>query len=181
MKLKLVLSSVLLFAMGCHGGDAGWGGRHDQLSDSVVRVLTIYKLIPWVSFDEAGDRDPEGVNITVYLIDGPSHKGVFGNGNLIVDMYAQEPAADGRTTRTLIKKWSFGPHDAPRSRRPTMLGWGYGLRLDWRPTEVMGKRIELIVSFERSDGRVVRSTTKHLRVPRSIHDRDESVATSYSQ
>ena len=178
-KRSLAVILLPLCLAGCHEGTRGWGAsKDDQLSDSVVRMLTIYRAKPWLSFDEAGDLDPEGISISLYLIDGRTHKGVFGDGNLLVDLYTLDPRPDGGTDRVLGKHWTFGPHDAPRGRQPTMLGWGYGLRLDWRPGDYLGKSIEVAIAYERTDGRIVRSTTKRLRVPRSVRDRRVPIAAS---
>jgi len=179
MKRSLPLILLPLYLAGCLGGAPGWeASQTARLSDTVVDVLPIYGAKPWISFDEAGDRDPEGFKISLYLIDGETKQGAFGDGNVVVEMYTVDPRPDGRIERTLAKSWRFGPHDAPRGRKPTALGWGYLLHLDWRPGDYAGRVIEVAVVYERTDGRVVRSVTKQLRVPRSSRDRRIPLAAS---
>lgn len=179
MKRSLSVILLPLCLTGCLEGAPGWGAaKTEPLSDTVVRVLPIYGSKPWLSFDEAGDLDPEGIKVDVYLIDRRTGHGEFGHGDILVDMYTLEPRPDGSTERMLAKQWRFGPDTPFRSRRPTRLGWGYQLHLDWRPGDYLGKSIEVAVAYERSDGRIVRSKTKRLRVPRSSRDRSAPIAAS---
>ena len=180
VKRSLPVVVLSLCLAGCAGGTSAWNSsKTERLSDTVVDVLPVYgSNKPWISFDEAGDRDPEGFKISLYLIDGETKQGAFGDGNVVVEMYTVDPRPDGRIERTLAKSWRFGPHDAPRGRKPTALGWGYLLHLDWRPGDYAGRVIEVAVVYERTDGRVVRSVTKQLRVPRSSRDRRIPLAAS---
>ena len=48
-----------------------------------------------------------------------------------------------------------------------LMGWGYQLRVRWKDLDLSGKRIVLVIEYERSDGRKVVGDRISRRVPLS--------------
>ena len=79
----------------------------------IVAVLKFYSQAPWLSFDEAGDPNPEGFKVNLYLISSHTRKGAFGFGDIVVSMYAHEPPPASRDNQPqppeLVKQWVLDP------------------------------------------------------------------------
>jgi hypothetical protein len=140
-------------------------GSKEALTGEVAKVICLYEVSAFQSFDEAGDPDPEGFRVTVVLASRRSQKGVAEDGVIKTRMYRVDPTGPDKTTRTLVREWDVdtaGLH----TYRSGVLGEGYKLSFEWAKEDaVLGKEIEIVVSFEGRDGRVIRSQTKALRVP----------------
>jgi hypothetical protein len=135
---------------------------------NIIRVSKFFSADPWLSFASDGSGKVDGVRITVYL-EGPSApKGVFGDGTMVVEMYRLDTDKHGRETATSVYKCELPPEQAYpwRAKKPTGMGWGYGLRLQW-PAEldVQGKQVAFVVRYLRTDGRVVSSSRQVVKVP----------------
>ena len=164
-----VLVIAVLVAAGCqttgsNGSDrrARRGGKQSRIR----RVICLFDQKPWINADAAGDRDPEGIRMRVFLDDGMG-KGVLRDGTFHVKMYQVTRVAGESSQRTLASDWNYPP-----SRFPTVaariLGAGYHLHLRWADKEIAGCEIELITQFEDANGNKIRSATKRFRVPKYV-------------
>lgn len=142
----------------------------------ITRVFLIYPTVPWLVFDDQGGGLVDGFTCSVYLISpvydpvsgGTLEKGVFGTGTIVAEMYRLGTDAAGREASALVQTWELPPDEAMRfrGRSPKLLGWGYGLRLQWdKDVEVAGEDVAIVVKYVRDDGRVVPTRRKQLHVP----------------
>lgn len=133
---------------------------------NIIGIRKIISQEPWLSFNREGLRQAEGFKATVYLESGKTGRGAFGDGTIRVSMYVVDRGADGETLQ-LAARWELDPEQSIpwRARRPTQLGWGYGLRLPWGEANVNGREIELVFQYLRRDGVVLSSEPMRLRVP----------------
>ena len=158
----------LLLADGCVQPQPGSAER--PLESDIVEVKKFYSAFPWLSFDEEGDPNPEGFKMTVYLISSETGRGAFGDGDIIVSLYSYPPYQAGRRdgpNPTLEKEWVLDPEAAMPFRAKTrkLMGYGYGLRLNWGDIDVLGKTISIRIAFQRRDGRLIKSQPQSFRVP----------------
>lgn len=157
----------------------GWGGaaeRSDRapVKSNIVQVVKYFHANPWLSFSVDGSGQVDGVRFALYLVcpttegNVVKYKGAFGDGVIIVDMYRLERDPGAREKAVLVHKWEMPPEEAYvwRAKKETMLGWGYGLRLQWNEgLDVEGKQVAFVIKYIRRDGRVVSSSRQVLRVP----------------
>lgn len=142
----------------------------------IVRVFLIYPTVPWLVFDNQGGGMVDGFTCSVYLI-SPVYdpvrgkileKGVFGTGTIVVEIYRLSKDGAGQEISALVQTWELPPDEAMkfRGRNPKLLGWGYGLRLQWdKDVKVAGEDVAIVVKYVRDDGRVVPTRRKQLHVP----------------
>ncbi len=130
----------------------------------IRQVVCLFDQRPWLSLDAAGDRDPEGLQFRVFLVDDAT-RGVLHDGTLHVEMYRLVRGDDGKVERKLSADWHY-PSSELTTVRSSMLGDGYNLKLRWAEKDVAGTEVEILASFETPDGKSVRSGTKRLRVPK---------------
>jgi hypothetical protein len=160
--------AILAATTGCQGPTAS-GGRTD-----IVRVSTFYNTrAPFLSFQNPPDVVPQGLKFSVFLSAQHSEKGVFGDGEFVIDLYKVERDQSGEPRRQHAKKWTFNTEQAApyRSIRRTEYGWGYGFRLNWGDIDVLGKEIMVTVSFHRKDGATVHGRAFYLKVPKRFGSR----------
>jgi len=134
----------------------------------IVRVATFFNSQRiWLNFDAPPTREPQGLKFSVFLTASDRELGVFGDGTIHVDLFQTQGTPDSAANRVHLKRWSFNAEQARpfRAKKPTRYGWGYGLRLPWGDLDVRGKEIQIIVSFERRDGRVISGLPQYLKVP----------------
>ena len=138
----------------------------------IVQVKKFFPGNPWLSFDEAGDPNPEGFKVNVYLVCAANGRGVFGDGNIIVTMYSLPPRSNESNPQSadskLEKQWVLTPEDCMpyRATRKGVMGFGYGLRLGWGDdVDVLGKTIVVTIAFERRDGTIIKSQPQTFKVP----------------
>ncbi len=151
----------------------------DVPQSNIVQVTKFFEEFPWLSFSggEAGNID--GFKCALYLSTPTSKgKGVFGSGSLVVEMYRLD-----RTERAevpaLVQTWELPPDQLYlfQSRRPTMMGWGYGLRLRWADdVDVRGKKIAILFKYVREDGRIVHAQRQVLTVPLYSDNRGPTIS-----
>jgi len=134
---------------------------------NVVNVVAIYNSIsPWLY-----DRDHakvQGIYVSGLYLLGPKGYGVFGDGVIRPRLYVLERRPDGRKEPKLTKEWSFTVEEAIpwRGKQKRTPGWGYGLPLEFDDIDLAGREIQMIVAFERTDGRIVRSSKQTFIVPK---------------
>ena len=140
--------------------------RFARTSENVIQIHKFFATEPWLRFRRDAELDGIKVN-ALYLVDGRTGKGAFGEGTIVVNLYRIDREPSGDDVATMVYEWSYDTEQAMpfRSTKRSMLGWGYQLRLHWGELELAGKQIELEILFERSDGRVVGSPTTRFRVP----------------
>lgn len=139
--------------------------RANRPEMQVRRVVQVFDQRPWLNLDAAGDRNFEGIAYRVFLDDGRG-RGALREGTLHVEMYRIRKSSDGTIQRELVSDWHYPTGDVPRIAEPGMLGPGYFLHLRWARKDIMGSEIEVVTMFEDQEGRIIRSGTKRLRVPK---------------
>lgn len=138
------------------------------LDPDIVKVYTYSSNNPFMSFDEAGDRNPEGMKIAYYAVSArPPNKGAYADGLIRIKMYAVEEQEDGPPQGRLVKVWEYTPDEAWgwRSAKESVMGWGYQFFLNWGDADVYGKEIRLVPEFVRLDGKLVRGSPRSFKVP----------------
>jgi hypothetical protein len=144
---------------------------HAPGDPDIVAVKKFYAMVPWLSFDDAGDPNPEGFKVTVYLISSKTDKGAFGEGDILVSLYEYDserpPRGEKSRPPQMIHQWALTPDDAMpfRAKNPTVMGYGYQLRLTWGELDLLGKTISINIDFRRPDGRIIRGQPQTFQVP----------------
>jgi hypothetical protein len=173
---RIAIISTAFLATGC-ASNMGWQPEQRESAikmpgpepvSNIVSVNKFFSAVPWLIFDDPSNGRIDGFKCTVYLEGHDSPKGVFGSGTIVVTMYRLESDPLGRETPTQVHEWELPPEKAfPwRAKKPTMIGWGYGLRLHWdKELDLMGKRVAILIKYIRDDGRVISSSRTVLRVP----------------
>ena len=172
---RVCLPVLLLGAMTIVGGctDAHRSSRglqQPRTHRDIVAVNTFYTTKPWLNFEVPPTNIPGGFKFALYTTGANSTRGVFGDGTIHIDMYRVETKAGVETKRVRVRRWSFDTEQAYpyRAKHPVRFGRGYGFRLDWRDSDVLGKEIMIVASFERLDGRIIYSQPKYLKVPEKV-------------
>ncbi len=153
---------------GCHsiGGRASSDRARKRSSEPPIRhVIQVFDQRPWLNLDTAGDRDYEGIAFRVFLDPG-SGRGALRDGTFHVEMYRIRKDPSGKSARELASDWHYSTRDVPTIAQPGMLGQGYFLHLRWATKQIAGHEVEVVTRFEDTEGRVARSGTKRLRVPK---------------
>lgn len=142
--------------------------------DNIVRIFTIWGNVPWIT---DGDRFAIGVKARVYFVDSETERGAFVTGRIGAALYTVTPTPSGRSQRVLVHEWKLDRDQAAgyRIRRKAVTGYSYGLVLLWpEEVEVIGRQIEVVFTYERSDGTLIRSSRKRIRVPTPVGYRPTS-------
>jgi hypothetical protein len=177
--LMMVSAGGLLLCGGCDpaasGGTATRPG--DALSPEqiarqgteshIIGVIAYYPSYTHWIWTEERDR-VSGLKVGALYLEGPGGKGVFGDGVIRPKLYVrQKQTGDSTQEWQLVKEWSFDALAAfpLRTKKPTVQGDGYMLPLSWNDLNLGGHEIRLVITYERSDGHVVRSRPKYWRVP----------------
>ncbi len=162
---------VIAVALSGLGGCALPPKQATPVSDSseVARVVCFFDLNPFLSFDEEGDPNPEGFRTTVVLASRKTGKGIAADGVVRAKMYRVDRVTPDKTARTLLREWAVDTAGLTTFKSGA-LGEGYKLEFQWaKEDDVLGHEVEIVVSFEGRDGRVIRSQTKAQRVPPPAH------------
>ncbi|MGQ9652250.1 MAG: hypothetical protein ACUVXJ_19320 [Phycisphaerae bacterium] len=175
---RFVLAAAgALLAAGCvqpQEETIGPGGTHVQevarmpTEPSVVSVVAFYKsTAPWLW--NVDRTRVSGIYVSALYLLGPKGLGVFGDGIIRPRMFVVETGKDGKRQARLVKEWAFNVEEAVpfRAKEKKTLGWGYGLPLPFGDLDVSGSEIQMVICFERSDGRLVTSSKQTFLVPRS--------------
>lgn len=164
----------LLVLTSCNDPNTQWGAASSKSTpdpapqSNVVRVTKFFSQNPWLSFTSDGSAKVDGVGFAVYLEGTEGPRGVFGTGTIVVTMYRLDFDPLGREMATPVHEWVLPPDKAYpwRAKRPSALGWGYGLRLQWPDSvKVGGKQVAFIVKYVREDGREISSSRQVIKVP----------------
>jgi len=170
----------ILIVAGCNTPPHVQQTMSAPLYDDVMAIMSTYRPNPWISFDTADPSRVNGMAINTYLISASSQKGVFGAGNIRVVLYADE--GQGPTSRpgevarpnvlgTQLFEWILPPDKAMpyrvmrRAERTYVMGDGYQLRLSWGEQDFRGRKVGVVVEYQRTDGRIVRRRPFWLQVP----------------
>jgi hypothetical protein len=136
-----------------------------MLRDDIVAIRQFYSTEPWM-------RDAEGrytgVFVRVYLLSAQTEKGAFVPGTVKAAMYALTPRSDGTYGRELVHEWSFNQQQAAgyRLRKPSVMGDSYGFWLRWpAELELMGREVQVMLSYQKKDGEVIARRGSRFRVP----------------
>lgn len=169
--LPVLFLGAMTIVSGCTGGlHSSRGFQQPRVHRDIVSVNTFYIAKPWLNFDVPPTNIPGGLKFALYTTGANSARGVFGDGTIHIDMYRVETEAGIETKRSHVRRWSFNTEQAYpyRAKREVRFGRGYGFRLDWRDSDVLGKEIMIVASFERLDGRIIYSQPKYLKVPEKV-------------
>ncbi len=173
-----MLGLVPLVLAGCSELESKQEVQHDAqvrralsepLDPDIVQLVTFYSNNPFMSFDDAGDPNPEGLKVeALYAISGKTKKGAYGDGLTRFKMYVIHRSPKEQPWGELLKTWEFTPEQAVGwrvTRKVPHLGWPYQFHLNWGEADVAGQEIRIVPEFVRRDGQIVRGTAKDLRVP----------------
>jgi hypothetical protein len=173
--LLAVLAAGMLIA-GCQQPVGPTGKAAEGPADEVARMATDPNVVnviamynstePWV-WNEDRSR-VRGVYIAGLYLLGPKGFGVFGDGTIRPKVYVLEKAANGKKQPKLVKEWALSVEQSVplRGKQRRTFGWGYGLPLDFGDLDLTGREIQILIFFERSDGRMVTSGKATFVVPR---------------
>jgi hypothetical protein len=142
------------------------------MESDVFQIIKFFPAQMWQR-RRLEDVNPNGFVVTVYLISGKTQKGAFGDGTIRIDLHAAEYDDKGLKRYVPVHAWELDPDQALpyRVKREAVPGWGYMLHLFWPDdVDVLGKEVSITLSYERSDGGIIRSRPHHNRVP--IYDMD---------
>lgn len=135
---------------------------------NIVRVNKFFHANPWLTFNNDGSDRVDGIRFSVYL-EGPHRSGgVFGSGTMVVSMYRLDVDQTGRERPTKVHEWELPSEQAYpwRAKKKSLLGWGYGLRLQWDDKlRLEGRQVAMVIKYVREDGQVISSTRQVLKVP----------------
>lgn len=151
----------------------------EGVESNIIGVHKFFEDNPWLLFEEGVD----GVKITVYLEGAGKGKGVFGSGTILVTMYTVSRDIQNREVLKPIHDWELDAEKSFvwRALQESVMGWGYGLRLQW-PSEldVRGREVAFGVKYVREDGRVLASRPHTFKVPNigSPRIQDDKVSVS---
>lgn len=133
--------------------------------DDIVRIHSMWGDYPWLTDSE---QRPLGLKARVYFVDVETELGSFVTGTIGAEMYLLTRTREGRRHRELLHEWRFDTDQAMgyRIRRKAVTGYSYGLVLPWpEHLDVVGRQIDMVFRYDRSDGRVIKSSPKRFRVP----------------
>lgn len=174
--LALAAAGVLL-AAGCVQPEQGLGGPDGAIVDTVARMPTEPSVVSVVAFYKStapwlwnADRTRvSGIYVSALYLLGSKGLGVFGDGIIRPRMFVVETGKDGKRQARVVKEWAFNVEEAVpfRAKEKKTLGWGYGLPLPFGDLDVSGREIQMVICFERSDGRLVTSSKQTFLVPKS--------------
>jgi hypothetical protein len=164
----ICLLAAVSVAAGCESfGSSGRGGgfRTAPIDDDVVEIINYYPLLPW-TYD--ADGRVAGVKVRTYFKSGKREKGIYVTGPISVTLSEVWRGRDGQFHRERIHEWSFSRAQADGFRivKPAIGGDSYGFFLHW-PTDldVMGRTIELVFHYQRSDGKFIIGRPWQRKVP----------------
>lgn len=154
----VLLSGVAL--TGCQTVSPG-----ERAVDDIVQITQFYANYPWrVDYD---DRIT-GFKVAVYFVSSATERGAFVKGDILCWLYQRSRRADGRRDRELLHTWRLSEAEAQgfRFRERKQLGYGYGLVLTWPSSiDVHGREIEIVLGYERTDGRIILGPPRPMKVP----------------
>ncbi len=175
-RVVLLVAGALL-AAGCVQPEQGpAAGPNDAMTHAAARMPTepnvvsavaFYKMSPWLW--NADHTRVSGIYVSALYLLGPNGLGVFGDGTIRPRMLQVELGKDGKRHVRQVKEWTFSVEEAVpfRAKERRTLGWGYGILLAFDDVDVSGREIQMVICFERNDGRLVTSSKQTFLVPQS--------------
>jgi hypothetical protein len=155
---------LLAVVAGCQSpGGGDWLGAPPQ-RDDVVAIRQFPPPQPWL---RDADNRITGLCLRTYFVSAATDKGVFVPGTISVRMCTLRARPGGGYERTPAHQWVFDARTAEafRVRRQSPMGFSYGFVLRWpQELNLMGQRIEVVISYQRADGKVVEGPACHLMV-----------------
>ncbi len=133
--------------------------------DDITAIYRFYASDPWL---RDSDGEVIGIRVTVYFHSAATELGAFVPGKILIWLYEVTRAPDGTRGREYLHGWEFDERDAMGFRRRflSVMGYHYGMMLMWpRGLQLGGKQIELVLGYERLDGRIIEEPGKVERVP----------------
>ncbi len=135
--------------------------------DDITAVFQFYTQEPWV---RSPDGRVIGFSSATYFHSGSTQKGVFVPGKVLVWLYEIAHLPSGQAERRPVKTWELNEQEAMgyRLRRVFQMGYAYGLFFTWPPdVDLSGKMIEIMVGYERLDGKTVTGQSRRFQVPKT--------------
>jgi len=162
----VIVSVALLFPLMVSSGCQTPQRRSRTADEDIIRrVVCIYDTKPWLNLDRMGDRDPEGISYRIFLKNATG-KSTLREGTFHIEMYGITRDEDNKIKRTLVSDWHYPTEKFHTIAQPGMMGAGYLPHLFWSSKDLAGSEIEIITTFEDMEGRLCRSETKRLKIPR---------------
>lgn len=132
--------------------------------DNIVQIVALWRHFPFL---KNGD-EVVGIVPRVYFVESGESKGAFVSGPIGAELYLLERDRDGRLVRGLAHEWKLDRAAAEglRIRKVSPMGYSYGLPLQWPgDMDLAGRQVEVVFTYTRADGHVIRSSAKRLRIP----------------
>ncbi len=169
--IRMMFVPILLSLWGCNGplfvDPQVREAMNVPLDPDIIRVHTLYGNNIFMSFDSAGDVNPEGFRVTYYAVSSQTRKGAYGDGLIRIKLFVVRHPPDQAPVGELVKTWEYTPEQAMgwRVKKQAIGGWPYEFFLNWGDADVYGQEIRIVPEFVRKDGAVVRGSPKSLKVP----------------
>lgn len=143
------------------------------LDPDITAIYSFYSNYPFMSFDEAGDPNPEGLKVSAfYAVSSKTKLGAYADGVIRFKMYRVQRPPGEEPVGKLVKIWEFDPEQARGwrvGREVPHLGWPYQFHLNWGEADVYGQEVRLVPEFEGWDGQIIRGSARSFRVPSRRH------------
>lgn len=156
---------VLLCTAGCESFGSGGGVGTAPIKDDVAEIINYYPLLPWL---HDADGRVCGLKVRTYFKSGKKEKGIFVTGPISITLNEVWREPDGRFSRKRIHDWTFSTAQADGFRivKPAIGGDSYGFFLHWpEDLDVMGRTIEVVFYYQRSDGKFIVGRPWQRQVP----------------
>jgi hypothetical protein len=134
--------------------------------DNIVQIVALWRQFPFL---KNGD-EIVGIVPRVYFVESGESKGAFVDGPIGAELHLLERDRDGRMVRGLAHEWKLDRATAMglRIRKVSTMGYSYGMPLRWpADMDLGGRQVEVVFTYTRADGHVIRSSAKRMRVPLS--------------
>ena len=132
--------------------------------DDIVQIVQYWPQMPVLM--ESGR--PVGIQVRAYMIDAREQKGAFVPGTVEASIYTHVRKANGVVEPTLVHTWRLDERAAMgfRMTRESTMGYSYGFVLRWpEELDIYGKLVDVVFSYARGDGRVIKGAAKRFVVP----------------
>lgn len=100
MNTRLSLMTVVL-AVSIASCSAPQRAQMVRSDSNIVRVVTFCRNNPFVSFNAAADRTPEGMRVTYYAISGKTQEGANADGTIRFKLFTVKSARGYKPVSTL--------------------------------------------------------------------------------